>query len=101
MTRFRPSVQPSSRKRSTNAAVQSLWTVGVFAPKNPTRGDCCARATHGHVAVNPAITLMISRRLIRSPRRRARAAWEELQHQARGRGQIDDQLKLARLHYRQ
>jgi hypothetical protein len=39
---------------------------------------CCARAASGHAAIEPAITLMKSRRssfaLIRSPRRRGRAA---------------------------
>src|SRR5262245_2797401 len=39
---------------------------------------CCARATDGHAAA-PPISLMNSRRLIiRSPRRRGRAAWAAL-----------------------
>src|SRR6516162_1601923 len=49
--------------------------------RNPTTGiaGCCARAASGHAAAPPPSSVMNSRRfifaVIRSPRRRARAAW--------------------------
>ena len=44
--------------------------------RNPITGiaGCCARAASGHAAAAPPRSVMNSRRLIRSPRRRARAA---------------------------
>ena len=45
----RPSIQPSSRSRSTKAAVH--WPAKRVVPKNPTVGSfpaCCARAAIGH-----------------------------------------------------
>ena len=45
----------------------------VSTPMRRTRSGCCARAASGHAAAPPR-TVMKSRRLIRSPRRRGRAA---------------------------
>src|SRR5262249_26777017 len=41
------------------------------------RSGCCARAASGHAAAAPPSSVMNSRRFIRSPRRRARAALAE------------------------
>ena len=49
----RPSIQPSSRSRCTNAATHCPPTEGVVEPKNPMVGSlagCCARAASGHAA---------------------------------------------------
>src|SRR5271154_5193946 len=62
----RPSIQPSSRNRSTKAAVHALQ-IEASAPRNPTVGSlpaCCARAASGHVAAPPPTSVMNSRRLI-------------------------------------
>jgi hypothetical protein len=50
----------------------------------PTTGiaDCCARAASGHAAAEPPTSVMNSRRLTRSPRRRARAVSPEFRDQA-------------------
>jgi hypothetical protein len=50
-------------------------SVGDTAPRNPITGivGCCARAARGHAAAPPS-SVMNSRRLIQSPRRRGRAA---------------------------
>ena len=49
---------------------------GDVASRNPITGiaGCCARAASGHAAAAPPSSVMNSRRFIRSPRRRARAA---------------------------
>ena len=60
----------SSFSRCTNAATHSFQATGVAAPKNPIVGsfaDCCARVASGHVAAEPATTLMKSRRRIAIP----------------------------------
>src|SRR5262249_11406264 len=51
----RPSIQPSSFSRCTNAANHAPWTEGVPEPKNPivrTLPDC-AGAENGHAAAPP------------------------------------------------
>ena len=49
---------------------------GDVASRNPITGiaGCCARAASGHAAAAPPSSVMNSRRFIRSPRRRGRAA---------------------------
>src|SRR6516162_1055936 len=81
IARVRPSIQPSSRSRSTKAGWRWLSTERVLAPKYPTVGTfpaCCARAATGQAAAAPPSSNMNSRRfnlaIIRSPRRRSRAA---------------------------
>ena len=72
IARFRPSLQPSSRSRCTNAAANWPWVAGVAAPKYPMVGgfaDCCARAASGQAIAAPPIDLMKSRRLTRPSRR--------------------------------
>src|SRR6266446_2796379 len=72
IAKVRPSIQPSSRSRCTNAAVHLLWTDGVSGPRNPIVGSfagCCARAATGHAAAAPPRSVMKSRRFTRSPRR--------------------------------
>jgi hypothetical protein len=62
----RPSLQPSSRSRCTNAADQLLQAVAVAPPKKPIVGSfpaCCARAVSGHAAA-PPMRVMNSRRLM-------------------------------------
>src|SRR5215468_10396424 len=57
--------------------------VGGEAERIPTRAcetvgaGSCARAASGHAAAAPPSSVMNSRRFIRSPRRRARAAYRE------------------------
>jgi len=64
--------------RATNAANSSPPAAGVTAPKNPMAGSlpaCCARGASGHAAAATPSSVMNARRLlIRSPRRRGRAA---------------------------
>src|SRR5262249_27373680 len=67
----RPSIQPSSRKRSTRAAYH--WPLlarvpGASMPMSGRFAGCCARATSGHAAADSAITLMKSRRRITAPK---------------------------------
>ena len=52
--------------------------------RNPITGiaGCCARAASGHAAAAPPSSVMNSRRFIRSPRRRGRAASAERQGRA-------------------
>ncbi|MFL5216243.1 MAG: ABC transporter substrate binding protein [Microvirga sp.] len=81
----RPSIQPSSRSRCTKAAVRWVWPEGVLAPRNPMVGAvpvCCAPAPRGQAAAAPRKAARTSRRLIRSPRRRARG--EKLESRRRG-----------------
>ena len=82
---LRPSTQPSSRRRCTNAAVHRLWTEGVFAPKNPMVGSFCRllrpRRERPRAAAPPS-SVMNSRRFIRSPRRRGRAESVEFRGRA-------------------
>ena len=49
---------------------------GDLGLRNPITGiaGCCARAASGHAAAAPPSSVMNSRRFIRSPRRRGRAA---------------------------
>jgi hypothetical protein len=58
----RPSIQPNSRSRCTNAAVQGLE---LGAASNPMVGSlpaCCACAASGHAAAAPPSSVMNSRR---------------------------------------
>src|SRR5262245_35924078 len=57
----------------TKAEVQTLQAESVLVPNNPTVGSFpgCARAAKGHAAAAPPSSVMNSRRVIRSPRRRA------------------------------
>ena len=64
-----------------NLQIDYRWGAGDADTNTPTRGnrpDCCARAASGHAAAAPPSSAMSSRRLtfalIRSPRRRWRAA---------------------------
>ena len=62
----RPSIQPRSWSRRTNAATRSLSPTGVLSPKNPTIGrfpGCCACAASGQAAAPPS-SVMNSRRFI-------------------------------------
>ena len=63
----RPSIQPSSRRRCTKAAVHWLMADEVSGPRNPMVGSfgCCARAASGQAAVAPPRSVMNSRRFIR------------------------------------
>src|SRR5262245_29595423 len=73
----RPSVQPSSSNRRTKAAVQSRQLDAVLTPRYPMVGSfgCCACPARGLAAAAPPKSVMNSRRrIIRSPRRRGRAA---------------------------
>src|SRR5262249_56479418 len=58
-----------------NAAAMGRNPSGDAALRNPITGitPCCARAASGHVAAAPPSSVMNSRRLIQSPRRRGRA----------------------------
>jgi hypothetical protein len=76
---LRPSIQPSSPRRCANAALHGIVVEAVAAPRNPTVGSfpgrCWALAASGHAAAAPPSSVMNLRRLIiRSPRRRGRAA---------------------------
>ena len=65
------------------------------------RSDCCARAASGHAAAAPPSSVMNSRRLIRSPRRRGRAAWRHVEAERLGGLEIDHQFVLGRRLHRQ
>src|SRR6516165_9529054 len=77
---LRPSIQPSSRSRCTNAATHWPWIEGVLEPKNPIIGSlagCCARVARGQAAAPPSSVMNSRRLLIRSPRRRGRSGSAE------------------------
>ena len=60
--------------------VEEAWTEAALAPKKPIVGSfpaCCARAASGHAAAAPIVAMNSRRFIIRSPRRRARAALVE------------------------
>src|SRR5262249_1881760 len=73
ITTVRPSIQETSRSRSTKAAIRLASAAGVPWPMYPMTGSlpgCCARATSGHPAAAPPSSVMNERRfIIRSPRR--------------------------------
>jgi len=79
MRTLRPSVQPHCASVCANARTR-LCCAGssderlVSTPMRRMRSRCCARAASGHAAAVPPTTVMNSRRVIRSPRQRARAA---------------------------
>jgi hypothetical protein len=65
---LRPSIQPSSRSRSTKAAVHGLQTE-ASVPRNPMVGSlpgCCALAASGQAMAVPPASVMNSRRLMAS-----------------------------------
>src|SRR5215471_5660759 len=63
---LRPSLHPSSRSRSRNAAVHSLCAGAALEPSNPMTGigDRCARVAKGHVTAALLNSVMNSRRLM-------------------------------------
>jgi len=66
----RPSIQPSSRSRCTNAAIQGLQAADVLVPRNPIVGNfagCCARAKSGHAPAAPPTMRINCRRLMHAP----------------------------------
>ena len=69
-------------------------------PTNATAG-CCARAASGHAAAAPPSSVMNSRRFIRSPRRRGRAAWRHFEAERFGGLEVDHQLVFGRRLHRQ
>ena len=77
------------RRRSKGPAVRIRWCVfsGDLESRNPIAGNpgCCARTPTGHTATAPPSNVTNSRRLTRSPRRRARAACREFGGRARSR----------------
>ena len=82
---FSPSTKPASFSPWRNARkLRSTTVSGDVGLRNPTTGiaGCCARAASGQDAAAPPRSVMKSRRLIRSPRRRARAASAESSIQA-------------------
>jgi hypothetical protein len=77
--RLRPTVQPDCSSPCRNAALRawpwaSFASYGMIAPMRRIRWPCCALAAIGHAAAPPTSAIK-SRRFIRSPRRRGRAAW--------------------------
>src|SRR5262249_38998368 len=86
-----------------NASARACASASFAVPINTKicriRSGCCARAASGQAAAAPPSSVMNSRRFTQSPRRRGRG--RNLNAKRAGGGQIDDQLKLARLHYRQ
>src|SRR5262249_24338988 len=70
--------ETGSLRPSRNAAARWARASEVPSWRKPTTGiaACCARAARGHDAAPPS-NVMNSRRFIRSPRRRARAACRE------------------------
>jgi integrase len=60
-----------------NADTRIARLSGDVGSRNPTTGTapCCARAASGHAAAPPTSIMKSRRRITRSPRRRARAAW--------------------------
>ncbi len=65
-----PSIQPSSRKRSTKARVHEVQAAGSPVPRKAIVGSfagCCARAARGHTAAPPR-SVMNSRRCISYPK---------------------------------
>ena len=75
---LRPSVQPSFSSPSRKAAMRACPTgssavSGMITPTRRIRSPCCARAESGQATAAPPRSVMNSRRVTRSPRRRARA----------------------------
>src|SRR5262245_39337811 len=66
--------------------------------KTPINGiACCALAATGIAAAAPPSSVMNSRRLTRSPRRRARAGRRQFDSDRPRRLEVDHQLELGRL----
>ena len=76
---------------------------GDVALRNPITGiaGCCARAASGHAAAAPPSSVMNSRRLIRSPRRRGRARRRHVQAKSLGSLEVDDEFEFGRLLHRE
>src|SRR5262245_20225386 len=68
----------------------------AFPPKAEVRPRSC----YVENVTKPAVSNRSKAALIRSPRRRGRAAWAARRARARGR-QIDDEIELGRLYHRQ
>src|SRR5262245_2114258 len=69
---LRPSVQPSSLRPPTNAAMRATASGSSAArlintPTRRIRSRCCARATSGHVAAAPPMSVMNPRRRMGLP----------------------------------
>ena len=85
---LRSSVQPNCDRPCRNAAMRACDTgsSAAEAMRTPMRRippGCCARAASGHAAAAPPSSVMNSRRfIIRSPRRRGRAATAALRGRA-------------------
>src|ERR1700682_4603481 len=73
---FWPSTYPASFRPCRVAAVRVFWSAGDPLPRNPPTGiaDGCARTASGDETARPPTRAINSRRFIRSPRRRGRAA---------------------------
>jgi hypothetical protein len=74
MVTVRPSIQPSSRSRSTKPASQRLHNGAVVAPKSPIVGSftpCCAFPASGHMVAAPPRTIINSRRRMNCPSEKA------------------------------
>ena len=71
-----PRHNPISFRPWRNPRRDSAMPSGDWLLRNPITGiaGCCARAASGHAAAAPPSSVMNSRRFIRSPRRRGRAA---------------------------
>ena len=65
---------PAGTPRHGPEIAASSAAAGRSTPTRRMRSGCCARAASGHAAAAPPRSVMTSRRLIRSPRRRGRAA---------------------------
>ena len=88
MLTFRPSAQPNACRPFWKAAMRggrvgSISDMAVSTPMRRSRSDCCARAAIGHAAAPPSSVMNSRRRIIRSPRRRARAALVDQAHGSR------------------
>src|SRR5215471_9959368 len=99
-----PSIQPSSRSRCTKTTTHWLPIEAVVEPRKPMVGSfpgCRARAAIGHATAAPPSSVMNSRRIIRSPRRRERSAYREFGGRRLRALEIDDKFELDRLMDRQ
>src|SRR5260370_18215906 len=98
-----PSTKPVSRKPCRNASSTYTESSGDRLLKNPITGiaGCCACAASGHAAPAPPSSVMNSRLLIRSPRRRGEHRWRHVETKRLRGLEIDDQFVLGRRLHRQ
>src|SRR5262249_17414155 len=70
-----PQLPPYRAPQRTDGR-SAAYHCAVVAPRSPTTSivGCCARAASGHATAAPPRSVMNSRRLTRSPRRRGREA---------------------------